>query len=200
MTTFTTDWFSYAIPNFVAITQHLQSVDRILEIGVFEGRSTCWMLENMLSSKGTITSVDPFIDNEIDQWTAESVELSPYYSSDRLARWRSNTAEVCGTTQNLELRVGRSYRVLSELITESRQFDFIYVDGNHAAASVLTDACMCFGMLRVGGIMLFDDYLWDHVPNWLDRPKMSIDNFVNMYQPMSQQILSNYQLAIQRTR
>jgi predicted O-methyltransferase YrrM len=200
MTTFTTDWFSYAIPNFVAIAEHLKPVDRILEIGVFEGRSTCWMLEHMLSATGTITSVDPFVDDEIDAWTADAVETSPYYNAERLARWRSNTAEVCGADQTLELRIGRSYRVLGELITESRQFDFIYVDGNHAAASVLTDACMCFGMLRVGGVMLFDDYLWDHVPDWLARPKISIDSFVNMYQPMSRQILSNYQLAIERTR
>jgi len=48
--------------------------------------------------------------------------------------------------------------------------------------------------------MLFDDYLWDHDPDWLHRPKMSIDAFVNMYQPYLRQIISNYQLAIQRVK
>lgn len=48
--------------------------------------------------------------------------------------------------------------------------------------------------------MLFDDYLWDHTENWLARPKISVDAFVNMYQPISRQVLSNYQLAIERIK
>lgn len=200
MTTFTTDWFSYAIPNFHAIKTHLKSVSSILEIGVFEGRSTCWMLEHMLDPTGTIVSVDPFVDDEIDPFTTDSVELSPHYNANRLARWKSNVNEIAGSGQTVDLRLGRSYQELSRLITEHHKFDFIYVDGNHASATVLSDACACFGMLKVGGIMLFDDYLWDHVPNWLDRPKMSIDSFVNMYQPWSQQLFANYQLAVQRVR
>jgi predicted O-methyltransferase YrrM len=200
MPTFTSDWFSYAIPNFQGITNYLKTVDSVLEIGVFQGRSTCWILENMLSDSGTLISVDPFIDNEIDPFTAEPVSQSPYYNAERLALWRSNTSEVRGPGQTLELRLGRSYRELARLITEDHRFDFIYVDGNHAASTVLSDASQCFGMLRPGGIMLFDDYLWDHTPDWLARPKMSIDAFVNMYQPQSRQIISNYQLAIQRIR
>lgn len=200
MTTFTSDWFSYAIPNFSGIKQHLGQVNRVLEIGVYQGRSSCWILQNMLAPKGTLVSVDPFIEDEIDAFTAESVEDSPYYNAERLALWRSNTQEVIGPDQTLDLRVGRSYRVLGQLIAENQIFDFIYVDGNHAAATVLADACACFGLLRVGGVMLFDDYLWDHTPDWLARPKMSVDAFVNLFQPVGRQILSNYQLAIQRIK
>jgi predicted O-methyltransferase YrrM len=200
MTNFTTDWFSYAIPNFQAITQFLGPVPRVLEIGVFQGRSTCWILENMLADNGTMISVDPFIDDEIDAFDSESVTASPHYNQERLDLWRANTQEVIRPGQTLDLRLGRSYRELARLITENQSFDFIYVDGNHAAAAVLSDACACFGMLRIGGIMLFDDYLWDHTPNWLARPKMSIDSFVNMFQPLGRQIISNYQLAIQRIR
>jgi predicted O-methyltransferase YrrM len=200
MTTFSTDWFSYAISNFQAIKTHLKSVPSILEIGVFEGRSTCWMLEHMLDQDGKLVSVDPFVDDEIDPFTFDSVMSSPHYNAERLARWRSNVKELTGPNQTVDLRLGRSYQELSRLITEQHKFDFIYVDGNHASATVLSDACACFGMLKVGGVMLFDDYLWDHVPGWLDRPKMSIDSFVNMYQPYSRQLFANYQLAIQRTR
>ena len=120
--------------------------------------------------------------------------------AERLALWQSNTKEIRHPEQTLDLRVGRSYRELAKLIQENQTFDFIYVDGNHSAASVLADASMCFGLLRPTGIMLFDDYLWDHDPDWLLRPKMSVDAFVNMYQPLSRQIISNYQLAIQRIK
>lgn len=200
MTTFTSDWFSYAIPNFKAISNHMGPVARILEIGVYQGRATCWMLEHMLAKDGHMTCVDPFIEDEIDAFTTELVTQSPHYNAERLALWRSNTGEIQQPEQTLDIRVGRSYRELAKLIQENQTFDFIYVDGNHAAATVLADASMCFGLLRPSGIMLFDDYLWDHDPNWLNRPKMSVDAFVNMYQPLLRQIISNYQLAIQRIK
>lgn len=200
MPTFTSDWFSYAIPNFTAIRNHMGPVPRILEIGVYQGRSTCWILQNMLAQDGELVSVDPFIEDEIDAFTPQPVDHSPHWNPDRRDLWCANTAEVVLPTQTLDLRVGRSYRMLAELIQQGQQFDFVYVDGNHAASTVLADCVMAFGLLRPGGIMLMDDYLWDHDPDWLRRPKMSIDAFVNMYQPLLTQIISNYQLAIQRVK
>jgi predicted O-methyltransferase YrrM len=154
----------------------------------------------MLAKDGHMTCVDPFIEDEVDAFTTELVTQSPHYNAERLALWQSNTEEIRQSEQILDLRVGRSYRELAKLIQENQTFDFIYVDGNHAAATVLADASMCFGLLRPGGIMLLDDYLWDHDPDWLRRPKMSVDAFVNMYQPLLRQIISNYQLAIQRIK
>jgi hypothetical protein len=55
---------------------------------------------------------------------------------------------------------------------------------------------MCFGLLRKGGILLFDDYLWDHDPDHMMRPKMSIDSFVNMFAKYLKPVISNYQLAV----
>lgn len=192
MTTFTTDWFSYAINNFLAIKQGLGTVNSILEIGVFQGRSTCWQLENMLSTTGSITCIDPFIESDD---TALSLGLLPE-QSEREKLFRSNVAEIIKPTQTVEVMVGRSYTELSKLINEKRQFDFIYVDGNHCAYSALTDACMCYGLLRKGGIMLFDDYLWDHEADHLDRPKMAVDSFVNMFAKQVKPIIINYQLAV----
>jgi len=200
MPTFTTDWFSYAIPNFEGIGRHLGPVPHILEIGCYQGRATCWMLENMLAPEGTITVVDPFCDSDTTPWSAADVSQHEDYNADRLDLFRANTEEVRKPRQNLDLRIGRSYRELAKLVQEQKQYDFIYVDGNHSSGPVLADATLCFGLLRPGGIMLFDDYLWDHSLDWLERPKMSIDAFVNMYQPWARSILSNYQLAIQRIK
>ena len=200
MPTFTSDWFSYAIPNFEAIGRHLGPVPRILEIGVYQGRATCWMLEHMLAATGTITCVDPFCDRDDTPWATEAVHSHEAYNAERLELFRTNTEEVRKPDQSINVRIGRSYRVLADLVQESQEFDFVYVDGNHSAATVLADCAMTFGMLAPGGIMLIDDYLWDHDPDWLLRPKMAVDAFVNMYQPQLRQIISNYQLAIQRIK
>jgi hypothetical protein len=48
---FTQDWFSRSIPSWQfllsRITQKIPHL-RVLEVGVFEGKSTCWLLEKGL--------------------------------------------------------------------------------------------------------------------------------------------------------
>ena len=54
MNNFTQDWFSHNIENFIIIKEMLPQCNSILEVGCFEGRATCWMLENMLPNNGSI--------------------------------------------------------------------------------------------------------------------------------------------------
>jgi len=44
---------------------------------------------------------------------------------------------------------------------EEPTFDFIYIDGDHTAEGVLQDAVLAWRLLKAGGIMAFDDYLWE---------------------------------------
>ncbi len=39
-------------------------------------------------------------------------------------------------------------------------FDIIYIDGNHNPEYVLEDGVLSFRHLKIGGIMIFDDYGW----------------------------------------
>lgn len=193
MTTYTGDWFSHNIPNFTGIKNYLNNVDSILEIGCHEGRATCWMMENMLSDTGTITCLDPWMGPDRQPFSFEPIAE---HNTEVLDRFKANTAEIKKPTQTLDMRVGRSFSSLAQLITEKRQYDFIYLDGNHTSHASLADATLSFGLLRVGGVLLFDDYLWDHEEDHLERCKMSIDAFVNMYGKYVQVALTNYQLAI----
>jgi len=180
MPEFTADYFSGNQDNVKHCTSNLESVNSILEIGVLEGRASCWMLENMLSSFGTMTCIDWFKDPVIED------------------RFRNNINEVKLPTQTVEILVDPSYYALGCLISQKRQYDFIYVDGDHSATGALTDAVMAFGLLAPGGIILFDDYLFDHAPNHHDRPKMSLDAFVNMFINEIDFMFINYQLALRK--
>ena len=61
-----------------------------------------------------------------------------------------------------------------------------HVDGSHQAADVLLDAVLSFQLLRLGGLLIFDDYLWSMEPvgtqDPLNMPKPAIDAFFNIYQ------------------
>jgi predicted O-methyltransferase YrrM len=180
MPTFTADYFSPIQHNLRFCTDRLTRIDSILEIGSHEGRSSCWMLKNMLSESGTMTCVDIF----------ENSELA--------ARFRNNINEVKGSNQTVEIMADTSYYSLGQLITQRRLYDFIYIDGDHSATGVLTDATMAFGLLAPNGIILFDDYMFDQVPNHHDRPKMSLDAFINMFINEIDVVFINYQVAIRK--
>ena len=80
-----------------------------------------------------------------------------------------------------------SMQALTEIIARREApFDLVYVDGSHQAPDVLSDAVLAFQLLRIGGIMIFDDYLWRLEPDGrqdlLNMPKPAIDSFVNIFQ------------------
>lgn len=190
---FTSDWFSNALINFDQCIKYLNGpVDRILEIGSHEGRSTCWMLENMLTDTGTITCIDPFANAPLSAFSGDTPPALRIIEH----IFRSNVEKIKKPEQTVNVMPTLSFPALAQLIVDKAEFDFIYVDGSHHADDALADAVMSFGLLKSGGVMLFDDYMWDHVPDHLQRPKMSIDAFVNMFINKVTVKFINYQLAL----
>ena len=69
---------------------------------------------------------------------------------------------------------------------------------------MLADAVLSFWLLRRGGVMVFDDYLWSLEP-WgqqdpLNMPKPAIDAFINIYQRKLRVLagIPLYQIAIEK--
>jgi predicted O-methyltransferase YrrM len=91
-----------------------------------------------------------------------------------------------------------SYQGLAKLIGMKQNYDFIYIDGNHTAYDTLSDACMAWGLLRSGGVMLFDDYKWNKYPEPQLNPKIGIDAFLNSFEGRYDIIVNNYQLAVKK--
>ena len=61
-------------------------------------------------------------------------------------------------------------------------FDIIYVDGGHAAQTVFAQAAITWQLLKIGGVLIFDDYQWRKGKWPIDlRPEMVIDTFLTAY-------------------
>jgi len=195
---FSQDWFSRSIPAWKVILTKLAEQNtplRILEIGVFEGRSTCWLLENFCKSpESSIVAIDTF---------QGGMEHRQMELGDLRKRFEGNIS-VIGSTAQVEIMDGTSFQKLCELVGRKSIFDFISVDGSHHAADVLADAVLAFQLLRSGGVMAFDDYLWAPVrrgaENPLVTPKAAVDAFTNIYSQQMRVIpnLPLYQLYIQK--
>lgn len=186
---YTQDWFSSYIPVWDRIIAQ-EKPSKILEIGSFEGRSACYLIEKcatLADSEILITCVDT--------WEG-SIEHRPGAAaaavmSDVERRFDHNTRlALAKAAKPVALRkLKRNSRdALAGLIAEGalESFDLIYIDGSHEAPDVLADATMAFPLLRIGGILIFDDYLWSmQRPGTQDvllMPKLAIDAFMNIYQ------------------
>jgi predicted O-methyltransferase YrrM len=188
--------------NVRLLNEHIDhKPNSILEIGSYKGGSTWIWLESFLSEDGTIVCIEPFDISDQDPFSSSDISSDPEIEKEfyNIVSW------VKKSNQTVELRKGRSYQELAKLISEQRRFDLIYIDGNHTGAAVIADACMAFGMLNKGGIMLFDDFFWhDSVGvngqslNTLDWPKMAIDAFTTLYHTHLEILFINYQYAIRK--
>ena len=108
-------------------------------------------------------------------------------------------------TVNVQIHKHPSAVALPSLLAQlgPGYFDWVYVDGSHQAADVLFDAVLSLQLLRVGGVMVFDDYLWNgvHAGGLLDSPKIAIDAFTNVHADKIRVLPAPlYQLYIVKTR
>lgn len=190
---FHVDWFAPNIPLWeLLVKEHLSGRDKFLEIGSFEGRSACWMLEHALAPKGVLYCVDTW------EGSPEFWSLKPEILDRAFDRFTANVNLVRQDDQQVIALKNRSVDALAGLIDQGNagSFDLIYVDGGHTAAEALADACMAWPLLRSGGLMIFDDYTWDLDNALLKRPKMAIDAFTSIHNDQLRTISVGHQYVV----
>ena len=69
---------------------------------------------------------------------------------------------------------------MRKLFKENVHFDFIYIDGSHNGEDILSDAIEAFKILKVNGLMFFDDFL-QHDDNRILQSYVGIDKFLSLY-------------------
>jgi hypothetical protein len=188
---FTTDWFSNNIPMWDITLQEFKNKPNLnfLEVGCWEGRATCWLLENILTDKSSkITVVDSF------GGSPEETGMKELNLTDILSRFKHNTSDY---QNQITIHQGYSSTILKQLPSES-QFDFAYIDASHTAYGTLEDAVLTHPLIKPGGIIIFDDYLWKdpNRPSPTDSPELGINCFYNTYADFYDVLFSGYQVGL----
>jgi hypothetical protein len=175
---FTSDWFTPAIPVWKKVLSDYQGKPDIhyLEVGVFQGRSALWMLENILTHPSARMTTIDILEN-------------PTYLEN---------LEKSGAADKATTLIGPSQEVLLTLPADS--FDIIYIDGSHQGDHVLTDAVLAWGLLKEGGTLIFDDYAWNK--EWADEvtPGVAVDTFVTLFRRELDVTWRKHQLVVKRRK
>lgn len=182
--TFSNDWFDYNVELWENMLGHRrQHANSILEIGSYEGASTTWLLDELSShADSTVIAIDAFDDTNpaIERRFHDNVSLS-------------NNVCKLRVIKDLSSRALRNMENEYELF-----FSLVYVDGSHRARDVIDDAVLSWPMLKVGGIMIFDDYRWHKYRDEFDNPKIAIDAFLGCYASELNILHKDYQVIVQK--
>lgn len=195
MAFYTQDWFSGNIGRFSRHLGHLKGQPnlRFLEIGSFEGRSTVWLLENILTDEtSSVTCIDTFEGGfEHQQLNLNLKNLQDVFDNN-IAPFKHKVKVV---------KAKSSDGLLSPNV-RSEKYDFIYIDGCHESKEVLEDAVLCYQLLKEGGIVIFDDYPWvcpgDSSPQM--SPKIAINSFMYCYAKHIDVLEISYQVVVRKKR
>ena len=189
---FTQDWFHWAPPVWEKLIPLLPARKSFLDLGSFEGRSAVWVVENMMEDDGGIVCVDTWDGGE------EHTEATLAGAEKRFDR-NVNLAMEKFPNRIVKKHKSPTYQFLAtHPVISPDKFDFIYVDASHVAKDVLTDACMAWPLLKPGGVMVFDDYLWGRPRDVLHRPKIAVDAFLTMFAEELKIAHMGYQVAVRK--
>jgi len=178
---FSTDWITNHVPQWTKVLAHLKDKPNVrgLEIGSFEGRSAIWFLENILTHPSSgIVCVDIF---------ASEYEIN----FDQNMRHFGPKVQKIRAPSQLALRR-----------LETGTYDFAYIDGSHTSKDTLIDAVLTWDLMKPGGIIIIDDYLWENAKEELNNaaftPQLAINAFLNVFEPYADIIERGSQVIVRK--
>lgn len=174
------DYTTNCIPYWTQHYSHLVGCPcRYLEIGLYEGRSMFWMLDNVLTHPSSLAvGVDPGPQPAF----FENLKVTPHRN--RIHFYQQSS---------LEFWLQRQEESLSP-------FDLIYVDGAHDFRNVFCDGIFAWLNLKTGGILCFDDYPWGlpEKMSFSDIPQKAIDLLLNLWRGQFTLLLKDWQVIIKK--
>ncbi len=157
---YTQDWFTHASRYIEPILNtHLTPPKvKFLEIGTFEGRSTMWFLEKYCHHPySSITSID-LIPSDLLYYNLSLLDAN---DKKKITHIRDKSVNV--------------------LPTLSDKYDFIYIDGSHFPDDIMTDAVLSLRLLKVGGVLIFDDFNMRTVDSYDYMNEIGLNMYSNAY-------------------
>ena len=177
-------WFCNNL-NFLSVNfKNIKNIKNILEIGSYEGRSAIFFLKNF--SDSNITCVDTWSGsdehNSINFQLIEKnfdLNTSSYQSNNLLMKYKMTSNEFFQKNE--------------------KHFDLIYLDGDHSSNQVKIDLINSWNVLKKGGYLVLDDYMWWYYKDLKKNPSTPINYFIKENISNISTLTVWHQVIIQKT-
>jgi predicted O-methyltransferase YrrM len=182
------NWFESQQHNFHNHLSYLKGEPNLkfLQIGVFTGDASIWLCENILTGKGSYLY-------DVDTWAGSDEQAHEEIDFNKVLEYYDKRISVLQSAARLRMTSDDYFAGNNRI-----KFDFIYIDGDHTSHQVAKDADNAWKLLKSGGILAFDDYLWGQdLPPEL-TPKPAIDRFLAKYTGEYDLLSQDYQLWLKK--
>ena len=168
------DIFMSVLQQFNTLYAQTKPSVKVLEIGSYTGMSLIHILQEIPNAIGYGVDVwgSYYENNAINTAgvnelrNMEQLEVEKSFFENRLA---------AGLEERMNGIKGNSHDVLTMMLLDHKQFDFIYIDGSHSSMDCYTDCYLAWKLLNKGGIMAIDDDLYNTVDNSIPLLKIKGD-------------------------
>jgi predicted O-methyltransferase YrrM len=175
---FTSDWLTQQLPHwFPVLAPFRDRAVQVLDVGSFEGRSSIVFLEYLPLS--TVTTIDIF-------WNAEFE-----------GRFDRNLASYADRVYKIK---GRAAHILDDFYAKGRKFDVIYLDAAKRRDEVFAQSALAWPLLNVGGVLIWDDLLWERERPAEERPEYGIRHFCAAFAETLNILHDGYQMIVIKTQ
>ncbi len=155
---FTQDIFSYRIPIWETYLQPRIESKAIaaLEVGCYQGMSACWLLDKILTHPDSqLTCIEETFERKLTENIAKTkVDFKVTYLSGDVSQSLASL-----TSNSLDLIELQDKYKLSERVEQN--------------------TALAWKLLKVGGLMVFNDYGWTNPAYPEQNPQLGIDRFLN---------------------
>lgn len=187
------DWFTSNIPTWLRAFETTSLTDKksikCLEVGSWQGLSAFFLLSEIPNASLVC----------VDTWEGADEHKEGSGTNEEILSNVESTfdANLSDFMQRLTKYKGTSLSYYNNEF-ENDSFDLIYVDGSHQSDDVIVDAVKCFEMLKVGGLIIFDDYFWIHYKMDIDNPAGAINAFLRLKRHQLEIICFDYQIIVRK--
>ena len=175
------EFFSVNAYNFFKYLSFLPKNFRYLEIGSFEGGSAIFVASKF--EEAEIYCVDNWIKTEdgYSNLNFEDIELNFDFNT----QMYKNIYKIKKSSNDF-------------FNTNKLTYDVIYIDGYHKAEQVFKDCVNSWKNLNINGILICDDYIWDHYNDIKNNPCYAINKFLRTIKNYKVLKVSNSQIFLKK--
>lgn len=171
------DNFTMHVPLWKKVLEHFfkdQKNLKFLELGTGNGLCSNFLLDNYDCYVDTVDIEElRIVEEGNDQYTVSTISnLQPFIESNRCTFHEMSTKTFLINNQD-------------------KKYDFVYIDASHDKDHVLYDAVNAFNLLKIDGLLIFDDYGWGACA-------VGIDSFLNCFDKHIEVFYKDWQVMIRK--